>query len=602
MKKFNKLIALLLMVVMVLAIAGCGSKKDDSASSMDLTQGSDTSDASKEEPSDDDAQKEEQPAFSIDDGVTAYFANMPKHIYKIGQQDFIDKVKAGDDMVVVDIRTAEDYKKGHVKGSYSAPWGPAIAENITKIAQDKEVFIYCYSGQTAGQAVMTLNLAGINARSVNLGFNFGISKVEGYEAVIEETEHAFGSETYDVPQEVQDALTAYYNGLADVKETTFKNYKVSEDNLKAMIDNQEDFYLLSIRKADHFAEGHIEGAKNIPWGAGMEKEFASLPKDKPIVVYCYTGQTAGQTVAGLRLLGYDAVSLNGGIGMEANAPLGWINKGYETVGGVVKAGVNAHFANMPKHIYKISQQDFVDKVKAGDDMVVVDIRTAEDYKKGHVKDAYSAPWGPAIAENITKIAQDKEVFIYCYSGQTAGQAVMTLNLAGINARSVNLGFNFGISKVEGYEEVIEETEHAFGSETYDVPQEVQDALTAYYNGLADVKETTFKNYKVSEDNLKAMIDNGEDFYLLSIRKADHFAEGHIKGANNIPWGAGMEKEFASLPKDKTIVVYCYTGQTAGQTVAGLRLLGYDAVSLNGGIGMEANAPLGWLNKGYEVVK
>ncbi len=138
------------------------------------------------------------------------------------KKDFIEKVKANDDMVVVDIRTADDYKKGHVKGAYNAPWGPAIAENITKIAQDKEVFIYCYSGQTAGQAVMTLNLAGINARSVNLGFKFGISKVEGYEAVIEETENTFGSETYDVPQEVQDALTVYYNGLADVKETTFK--------------------------------------------------------------------------------------------------------------------------------------------------------------------------------------------------------------------------------------------------------------------------------------------------------------------------------------------------------------------------------------------
>ncbi len=247
-------------------------------------------------------------------------------------------------------------KKGHVKGAYNAPWGPAIAENITKIAQDKEVFIYCYSGQTAGQAVMTLNLAGINARSVNLGFKFGISKVEGYEAIIEETENAFGSETYDVPKEVQEALTTYYNGLADVKETTFKNYKVSEDNLKAMIDNGDDFYLLSIRGAKDFAEGHIAGANNIPWGAGMETQFASLPKDKNIVVYCYTGQTAGQTVAGLRLLGYNAVSLNGGLGMSANAPLGWVNKGYETVGGVVESGVNAYFANMPKHIYKISQK------------------------------------------------------------------------------------------------------------------------------------------------------------------------------------------------------------------------------------------------------
>lgn len=331
MKKMNKIIALLLMVVMVLA--GCGAKKEDTTGSMDLTEGKEST-ATQDTTKDTEEGKEEAeeaPAFSMDESVAAYFANMPKHIYKISQKEFIDKVKNGDDMVVVDIRTAEDYKKGHVKGAYSAPWGPAIAENITKISQDKEVFIYCYSGQTAGQAVMTLNLAGINARSVNLGFNFGISKVEGHEDVIEETENTFEDKTYEVASEVQDALTAYYNGLADVKGTTYKNYKVSEDNLKAMIDNSEDFYLLSIRGEKDYTAGHIVGAENIPWGAGMEKSFSTLPTNKKVVVYCYTGQTAGQTVAALRLLGIDAVSLNGGLGMEANAPLGWSNKGYEVV-------------------------------------------------------------------------------------------------------------------------------------------------------------------------------------------------------------------------------------------------------------------------------
>ena len=54
--------------------------------------------------------------------------------------------------------------------------------------------------------------------------------------------------------------------------------------------------------------------------------------------------------------------------------------------------------------------------------------------------------------------------------------------------------------------------------------------------------------------------------------------------------------------DKTIVVYCYTGQTAGQAVAGLRLMGFDAVSLNAGMGTTANAPAGWANKGFPVVQ
>jgi rhodanese-related sulfurtransferase len=62
----------------------------------------------------------------------------------------------------------------------------------------------------------------------------------------------------------------------------------------------------------------------------------------------------------------------------------------------------------------------------------------------------------------------------------------------------------------------------------------------------------------------------------------------------------MELNFeAQLPTDKTIIVYCYTGQTASQTTAILRLLGYDAYNLSGGMGKEGGS--GWLGAGYPVV-
>ncbi len=41
----------------------------------------------------------------------------------------------------------------------------------------------------------------------------------------------------------------------------------------------------------------------------LSADLKSLPTDKPIVVYCYTGQTSAYVAAYLRLLGYDARSL-----------------------------------------------------------------------------------------------------------------------------------------------------------------------------------------------------------------------------------------------------------------------------------------------------
>ncbi|WKY45665.1 rhodanese-like domain-containing protein [Eubacteriaceae bacterium ES2] len=274
-----------------------------------------------------------------------------------------------------------------------------------------------------------------------------------------------------------------------------------------------------------------------------------------------------------------------------------------TEASMVETGVNEYFANMPDDIYKISQTDFVDMVKAGDDMTIIDIRSADAYAEGHVKGALSMPWGTELSANIENIPTDKPVMIYCVTGQTAGQTVMLFNLAGFDAKSVNLGYKLGISQVEGVDEIIETTANDFDTSIQtEIDPEILEAINSYYAGLADVADTTYANYKITEDDAYSMLMAGDDtIQFLDIRSADDYAAGHIEGAMNIPFGAGMEVEFSTLPMDKTIIVYCYTGQTAGQTVAGLRLLGYDAVSLNSGAGTDATGTAGWTNKGYPLV-
>ena len=270
----------------------------------------------------------------------------------------------------------------------------------------------------------------------------------------------------------------------------------------------------------------------------------------------------------------------------------------------VTNAVNGYFANMPADIYKISEKDIVAKMKAGEDMLILDIRQPDVYAKGHLKGAVNLPWGTAISDNLTKMPKNKPIMVYCYTGQTAGQTVAVLNIAGFNAKSVNLGWDLGLSKVANINEVTETTPNELPKgAAASIPKDVKAAVAKYYQGLEALNGTTWANYKISEANAKALLDKKDNSVVfLSVRSAADYANGHIEGALNIPFGKGMEKQFNILPKGKKIIVYCYTGQTAGQTVAGLRLLGYDAVSLNGGMGTPANAPQGWLNKGYPVVK
>ena len=271
---------------------------------------------------------------TLEDAVNAYFENKPDHSYMIAQADIVDMVKAGEDMVLLDIRKPEDYAKGHLIGAVNVPWGMELYNQLKYIPRDKDVYINCYSGQTAGQAVALLNVAGVTARSIKYGWNFGISKVEGVGTAIETEENFLDTtKTWETDSTAIDAAyKAYYEEFASLKGTPFASNIVNEENAKKILDAVDsDVIFVSIRKPEDYAKGHIDTAINIPWAKGMNDMFASLPADKKIIVNCYSGQTAGQTIAGLKLLGYDAVSLKGGMGTAGNAPLGWANKEYPVV-------------------------------------------------------------------------------------------------------------------------------------------------------------------------------------------------------------------------------------------------------------------------------
>ena len=83
---------------------------------------------------------------------------------------------------------------------------------------------------------------------------------------------------------------------------------INDDN------TSNDPYILSIRRAEHYALGHIPGAVNIGLTSLFtEENLAKLPTDRQIVVYCYTGHTAAQATALLNVNGYDAVCLKHGM-------------------------------------------------------------------------------------------------------------------------------------------------------------------------------------------------------------------------------------------------------------------------------------------------
>ncbi len=65
--------------------------------------------------------------------------------------------------------------------------------------------------------------------------------------------------------------------------------------------------------------------------------------------------------------------------------------------------------------------------------------------------------------------------------------------------------------------------------------------------------------EIKTDELKAIIDRGEEIFLVDSRPARRFNQAHLPGAVNIPMDKLQEKGAAILPKDKNTLLVFYCG-------------------------------------------
>ncbi len=74
------------------------------------------------------------------------------------------------------------------------------------------------------------------------------------------------------------------------------------------------------------------------------------------------------------------------------------------------------------------------------------------------------------------------------------------------------------------------------------------------------------------------------YFIINYERKDKYEDGHIPGAVRYKPEAtlGYTMEMATIPYDKTVVVYCGTGHNSGFATAYLRLFGYDARTLRYG--------------------
>lgn len=248
---------------------------------------------------------------------------------------------------------------------------------------------------------------------------------------------------------------------------------------KVILEKDPSYQIVDIRDAATFGNGNIEGSINFPYAqtANIE-QINQLPKDKKLVIVCFSGHTASHTAAFWNMLGYDAVPMLNGMGgwtsnenLGAPIPAEAFNLPVET--GEVKKdtyelpqitidadnledllvlGTKAYFEKEYAAV-KPAKVVFEEIIEQNDDSaMIVDIRKKKDYEKGHLKGAINIPYTElANVENLKALDPNKAIILIDYNGHLASEATRVLSILGYEAYPIKDGMRVWTSdeKVNG---------------------------------------------------------------------------------------------------------------------------------------------------------
>jgi len=263
----------------------------------------------------------------------------------------------------------------------------------------------------------------------------------------------------------------------------------------------------------------------------------------------------------------------------------------------------------------ISISDLYNLLTDGDtsnDPYIMDFRSATIYAERHIIGAVNVTYDTLVAlVNDGTIPIDRPIVNVCYSGQGASAATAFLNMLGYQAQNLLFAYcgvdtsitsaTGWVSKTAADEFTNLETTTNTTTTTYDFPILETGETTA--DEIIKSRYTYIRENSWTSVSLDDLLNNPNDYFILNYWTAAHYANpGHIPGAYQFEPNSSLKTDemLNLLPTDKTIVVYCYTGQTSNQVVTYLRMLGYDAASLSYGVNGFAYHALDAIGHQYSV--
>lgn len=238
--------------------------------------------------------------------------------------------------------------------------------------------------------------------------------------------------------------------------------------------------------------------------------------------------------------------------------------------------------------------DIYTNISANADVAVLDIRAAADFEKGRIPNAVNVTLAEIVNYYKTNNLASKEaVYVACYTGQTASFATSLLRLLGYsNTWTLKFGMSSwneefsaswdgAISNGKAAQFVTDATAKGAAVSMPTLSTGLSDPAAILEARVNALLTEGFGVASIANADVFAALDN---YYIVNYWPENHYSLGHIPGAMQYTPKADLKSAtfLKTLPTDKDVVVYCYTGQTSAFVTAFLRVLGYNAKSLKFG--------------------
>lgn len=296
------------------------------------------------------------------------------------------------------------------------------------------------------------------------------------------------------------------------------------DELDGLLKSGNAHACIDVRERGEFALEQIPETTPLARGTLEYRVEKMVPsKSVPIIVFCDDGRRSELAALTLSQMGYrDVRLLAGGL-------LAWKKSGLATrqgwgVGGKEYGEKIAVTGAVPQ----ITAEELASLRRRGERAVVVDVRTEEEYLRGHIPGALNVPGGQLLLEVPGLLDKEYSLLVATCAGRTRGiLGAQLLREAGLQKVYALLNGAMGW-RLAGYELEVGPGEDRLSNARIGSWPWVIEATQR----LAVTDNICF----LSCQEVKQLQASENIYYIIDVRLPKEFRSGHVIGSINLPMG------------------------------------------------------------------